>query len=87
MATTIILYIIGVVIGWVILYYVVKAAVRNGVTEALDSRSDNKNAPLYMVRREPERPASPAQLQLQQRYEKGEISFEVYQAEWNKLNA
>lgn len=33
-----------------------------------------------------ENPTNPEQLKLVQQYEKGEITFEVYQAEWKKLN-
>jgi uncharacterized membrane protein len=79
---TILLYIIGVIISWFIFYYVTKAAVRNGIREA---RAD-KEAPTYVRESIPERPASAEQVKLQQRYDKGEITFEVYQSEWNKLS-
>jgi hypothetical protein len=83
MATLIILlYIIGVIITWFIFYYVVKAAVRNGIREA---RFD-KESQTYIIEGKPERPANSEQLKLQKRYDKGEITFEVYQSEWNKLS-
>lgn len=83
--TTFILYLfyfIGVVIGWVIFYYVVKAAVKNGIKEA---RGD-KEIPTYIRDSKPEIPANSEQRKLQQRYDNGEIPFEVYQSEWNKLS-
>ena len=46
-------------------------------TEVHKSIRDNK----------PEKPANTEQMKLQQRYDKGEIPFEVYQSEWNKLNS
>lgn len=75
-------YFIAVAIGWVIFYYVVKAAVKNGIKEA---RAD-KEASTYIRDTKPEIQANPEQRKLQQRYDKGEIPFEVYQSEWNKLN-
>lgn len=79
---TILLYTIGAIISWFIFYYVVKAAVRNGIREA---RSD-KELPAYVRENKPEKPANAEQIKLQQRYDKGEITFDLYQSEWNKLN-
>ena len=76
------LYIIGIIIIWVIFYYVVKAAVRNGIKEA---RPDNILPTSYRDNKS-EKPANSEQIKLQQRYDKGEITFEIYQAEWNRLN-
>lgn len=77
------LYIIGAIVSWIIFYYVVKAAVKNGIKEA---RNDNA-PPTYIQERKPERLANPEQMKLQQRYDKGEITFEIYQSEWNKLSS
>jgi uncharacterized membrane protein len=79
---TILLYIIGVIISWFVFYYVVKAAVRNGIRE---SRSD-KEFSLNVRESKPEQPTNAEQLKLQKRYDKGEITFEAYQSEWNKLS-
>jgi len=80
--TIYLLYIIGIIISWIIFYYVVKAAVRNGIREA----SPDKILATYFKDNKPEKPANSEQIKLQQRYDKGEITFEDYQAEWNKLN-
>ena len=79
---TIFLYIIGAIASWFIFYHVVKAAVRNGIREARSA----KEWPTYVRESKPERPANAEQIKLQQRYDKGEITFELYQSEWNKLN-
>lgn len=79
---TILLYIVGVITGWFIFYYVVKAAVKNGIREA---RAD-KEVPMGIKGNKPERPTNAEQIKLQQRYDKGEITFDVYQSEWNKLS-
>jgi hypothetical protein len=77
------LYFVGVVIGWVLLYYVVKSAVKNGIKEA---RVDTE-FPTYIMDNKPEIQSNSEQRKLQQRYDKGEIPFEVFQSEWNKLNS
>ncbi len=84
MTTSIIylLYIIGAIVSWIIFYYVVKAAVKNGIKEA----RNNNEVSTYIKNSKPERLANPEQAKLQQRYDKGEITFEVYQSEWNKLS-
>lgn len=79
---TIFLYIIGALISWVIFYYVVKAAVRNGIREA---RSD-KEVPTFTRNSTPEKTANTAQMKLQQQYDKGEITFEEFKSQWNKLS-
>ena len=79
---TIFLYIIGALISWVIFYYVVKAAVRNGIREA---RAD-KEARTFIGNSTPEKPANAAQERLQKQYDKGEITFEEFKSRWNKLS-
>jgi uncharacterized membrane protein len=85
MTTTIIylLYFIGVIVTWIIFYYVIKAAVKNGIKEA---RNENE-VPTNFKDSMPVKFASTEQAKLQQRYDKGEITFEVYQTEWNKLRS
>ena len=81
-AYTILLYVLGIAISWIIFYYVVKAAVRNGIRE---SHLDNEKT--RFVKQDPvERVANAEQLKLQQRYEQGKMTLEEYRAEWNKLN-
>lgn len=76
------LYLTGITISWFIFYYVVKTAVKNGIREA---RSD-KEVSTTIRESKPDRSANEAQTKLQQRYDKGEITFVVYQSEWNKLS-
>lgn len=75
------IYVLSVVLSFVIFYYLVKAAVRNGIREA---REDNKGE---LTSRESykEMPANPQQQELQSRYDNGEISFEEYQSEWQRV--
>lgn len=56
---------------------------KNGIREVRDKEV---TAATYINQGKSERQANSAQLKLQQRYDKGEISFEVYQSEWNKLD-
>ncbi|HEY5370502.1 MAG TPA: hypothetical protein VIJ75_16075 [Hanamia sp.] len=80
-AQTIFLYVIGAIISWVIFYYVVKVAVRNGIRESRTEKNIDSNYKDI----KPEIKATPEQIKLQQRYDKSEITFEVYQKEWSKL--
>jgi len=80
--TTYLLYIVGIIVSWIIFYYVVKSAVRNGIREA----NPDKTLPTFFRDSKPEKPANSEQIKLQKRYDKGEITFEIYQKEWNKLN-
>jgi hypothetical protein len=76
------LYLLAAIIGWIILYYVVKAAVKNGIKEVQVEKGGSTKVTAF----KPERTANPEQIKLQQRYDSGEITFEVYQSEWNKLS-
>lgn len=80
---TILLYALAGVTNWVLLYYVIKAAVRNGIKEA---RAKN-TAPLKNYKKMDEGPPNDAQANLQKQYESGKITFEEFQSQWNKLNA
>ena len=75
---TFLLDIIGVIIGLMIFYYVVKTAVKHGIIEAKNTR-DFKD-------RMPPPPIDSEQLNLQKQYNNGEITFEEYQAEWEKVS-
>ena len=75
------LYVGCSIISLVIFYHIIKAAVKNGIIEA----RGNIEATTYSNDSKPERPANAEQAKLQQRYDKGEITFEEYKAEWNKL--
>ena len=72
-------YIIGIIIIGIIFYYVVKAAVKNGIREAF---SDKILPPSFRINK----PANPDQIKLQQRDDNGEITLEMNQDERNKLN-
>lgn len=79
---TIILYLIGAIITWIIFYYVVKAAIRNGIKEA----HADKETQALIENRMPERPANGTQQmrRLQEQYDKGEITFEKFKSQWNE---
>ena len=77
------LYVVCSIISLVIFYHIIKAAVKNGIIEA----RGNKEVTTYSNDSKPERPANAEQTKLQQRYDKGEITFEEYKAEWNKLSS
>ncbi|MDP3395012.1 hypothetical protein [Sediminibacterium sp.] len=71
----IIFWIAGIVLGFTVLYLVIKSAIINGIKESgiLNARSDSTkeaNSTYY-------KPNS-AQSLLKSRYERGEISFEEY---------
>jgi uncharacterized membrane protein len=77
------LYLVCSIISLVIFYHIIKAAVKNGIIEA----RAHKEASTYGNHSKLERPANTEQEKLQQRYDKGEITFEEYKAEWNKLGS
>lgn len=73
---------IGITIWFIIIYYVIKLAVKNGIIEAKresakqsgkGSNSDLSNDARYT--------------KLRQQYESGKITFEQYQSEWEKLSS
>ncbi len=72
---------VGLLLFCVILYYVIKLAVSDAIK---DSRKDKA----INYRSEKPIPASiwnAAQIALKNKYEKGEITIEEYNKEWNKL--
>lgn len=74
---TLIFYLIGLIVGWIIFHNVVKAAVRNDIRETrkdleVSGKSIQEKAPNVW------------QLQLQEKHDKGEITFDVYKSEWDK---
>ena len=79
---TIFIYLIGALISLVIFYFIVKAAVVNGIREA---RSDIE-VQTFSRNSTPEIPANAAQMRLQQQYDKGEVTFEEFKSQWNKLS-
>jgi len=82
MEDSLIIYLIGILFGWIILYYTIKAAVKNGIREA--NREKILRAPLKRTRSE--KLPNTEQIKLQQRYNNGEITFDAYQTEWNRLS-
>lgn len=71
--------IIGLAISCIILYNVIKSAIKDAFKEMKKSEAPPP----------PKSTAAPtwnkAQIDLQARYEKGEINLEEYNKEWNKL--
>ncbi|HMJ48305.1 MAG TPA: hypothetical protein VK498_13315 [Ferruginibacter sp.] len=66
-------------IGLAIFYYLIKAAVKNGILAANEakimSETGSISEPLW----------TPKQIELQKKYERGELSNEEYKTEWDKL--
>lgn len=74
------LYIIGIIIGLLILYYIIKAAVKNAILE-----TRNASEPERRVTNLEKIPNS-QQIALQKKYDNGEITFEEYKKEWDRLS-
>lgn len=73
-------YILGIILALIIYYNVLKSAIRGGIRDALkdlDVKPKSKSLP--------ENPPTDEQIQLQQRYNNGEMTFAEYKAEWDKL--
>ncbi|MES2373843.1 MAG: hypothetical protein V4557_14785 [Bacteroidota bacterium] len=79
---SILFWVIGGILGWVLLYYVIKSAVVNGIRESGLLESEQKR---HVEQQIFESSPNSAQMLLKQKYEKGEISLEEYQSEWNRL--
>jgi uncharacterized membrane protein len=81
---TLILWVVSGILVIFILYFVIKTAVVNGIRDSgILDKSENSlpdQNPAYY------KPNS-AQSLLKSRYERGEISFEEYIQEWNKLKS
>lgn len=77
--STIILYLVIAAVSLVVFYNIVKAAVRNGIREARKDLGSPKP-----VTRVEEKPLTEKQKDLQQKYNRGEITFEEYKVEWNR---
>lgn len=79
---TLILWVVSVILGIFILYFVIKTAVVNGIRDSgILEKGENslpEQNPAYY------KPNS-AQEALKKKYEKGELSFEEYIQGWNKL--
>lgn len=84
MATYIIGLLLSLIIFFIILYYVVKAAVKSGLAETNQNNDNYKSHPVSIQRPEPKN-LSASQVELQKRYESGELTFEDYRNEWNKI--
>ena len=81
--TTFLIYAIAAILGWIIFYYTIKWAVKNAIIEA---RTDIELSSSVVNRTEViEKPYTNKQKTLQERYDAGEISFEEYKSEWDKL--
>jgi hypothetical protein len=69
-------------VGCVILYYVIKTAIKDAHKEMDKAK---RSTPVF----EKPLPApnwTTAQLALKSKYEKGELTFEEYTSEWNKIS-
>ncbi len=80
--TVLLIYVAGAAIILAIIYYIIKAAVKNGIIDA--NEIINGKGKLYTKSVVESLPNS-AQAELQKKYEKGELSFEEYKKEWDRL--
>jgi len=69
--TMALMYLIGAAVGWAIFYYTIKAAVKWGTIEA---HAELKSVVTALT---------PAQSELQKKYDKGEITIEEYKKQWD----
>lgn len=78
----ILFWIVGIVFWGFILYFIIKMAVVNGIKDSgiLERRHDE-----YVEKKIAEHSPNSAQALLKERYEKGEMTFEEYKSEWNRL--
>ena len=76
---TYIFYVIGAVFSWILFYYVVKCAVKNGIEEARQNKASHTDYTNFNSQ------PTPAQIKLRQQYDNGEITFDVYQFERDRL--
>jgi len=79
-------YLVGLAIGVAIFYYIIKEAVKNGIIEA-NAKIERKTHTIVSQNRSmmPAPAMTPAQSEIYHKYERGEISFEEYQKEFNVL--
>ena len=77
-ANTLLIYLLVALISLVIFYFLIKAAVRNGMIEA---NAEIKNSSIAF-KTKPENKPTTEQEKLKERYDKGEITFEEYQKQW-----
>jgi uncharacterized membrane protein len=76
------LSLVGLTLSCIILYYVIKAAIKDAHREM-----DEKKKTVYTQEKPMPNPNwNAAQLSLKNRYEKGELTFEEYTSEWNKIS-
>lgn len=85
---SLILWIVSFILGMLILYFVIKTAVVNGIRDSgILERSENslpEQNPVYNKPNPAYYKPNSAQELLKKRYEKGELSFEEYIQKWNK---
>lgn len=80
--TLVIWYLISAVFTLIILYYLIKGAVRNGIIEAKTKL--DRNDILHMHKTTA--PPNNEQQELINQYERGDLTFEAYQQKWDALN-
>jgi hypothetical protein len=78
------IYFIGAIISWVIFYYTIKEAVKNGILAAKQQpQSEFSKSQIEFSKSQSE--FSKSQIELQSKYEKGQITFDEFQKEWERL--
>ncbi len=80
--TILLIYAAGIAIVLSISYYIIKAAVKNGIIDANEILNGKGKVSTKSV---VESLPNTAHGELQRKYEKGELSFEEYKKEWDRL--
>lgn len=81
--TTFMILLIAICLPFIVLYYIIKNAIRNGIEEARGfdtAYGSTKPAPENFTS-----DMTLAQAQLYERYKKNEITFDEYQKLWNEI--
>lgn len=81
---TLIGYAIALLLSWAVFYFTVKAAVKTGTAEAI---SESRLPKTRKAGKVADATPNPAQKKLQAQYDKGQLTFVEYQAQWETLKS
>ena len=76
--------IIGFIFSCIVLYFIIKSAVKEAIIESGNHRSQIASSPNAPIKHE-DNLYTPAQKELKAKYERSEITLEEYQRLWNNL--
>jgi hypothetical protein len=74
------IYIGCAVLGCIVFYYIIKAAVKNAI---LETKSETKKT--EAIKSIGDKPPTPDQVALQKKYQNGEMSFDDYRTQFDLL--